>query len=131
VLVVVRPYKTAAIESVALGIALPALAPPFLCVAGHRIVNSHLRPDAAVAFALPFVMALSMCYLSVYTPMRAAWIESQVRFPSIACLKQPLAHARLGRPASVGATEGSYRAHPRRGAPRRSAERGLDGQKGC
>ena len=78
VLVVVRPYKTAAIESVALGIVLPALAPPFLCVAGRRIVSSHLRPDAAVAFALPFVMALSMCYLSVYTPMRAAWIESQV-----------------------------------------------------
>ena len=28
---------------------------------------------------MPFVMAISMCYLSVYTPMRAEWMESQLR----------------------------------------------------
>ena len=77
VLSVVRPYRVAdgGVESVALGILLPALAPLCICASRHRIVSSNLRPDAVVIFALPFVMALSLCYLSVYTPMRAAWIE--------------------------------------------------------
>ena len=52
---------------------LPALAPVFLCTSRHRMASSRLRPDSMVTFALPFVTALSLSYLSVYTPMRAAW----------------------------------------------------------
>ena len=60
-------------QSAWLGIVVPALAPIFLCTSRHHMATAQLRPDAVVGFALPFVMALSLCYLSVYTPMRAAW----------------------------------------------------------
>ena len=55
------------------GVVLPALAPVFLCTSRHRMASSRLRPDSMVTFALPFVTALSLSYLSVYTPMRAVW----------------------------------------------------------
>ena len=108
VLLVVRPYRAGGggIESLTLGVALPALAPPLLCVARyslaphlahphplaqtlahalrrHRIMSANMRPDAVTAFAIPFVMALSLCYLSVYTPMRAAWMEVSAATPKV------------------------------------------------
>ena len=45
-------------------------------------MSANMRPDAVTAFAIPFVMALSLCYLSVYTPMRAAWMEVSATHPS-------------------------------------------------
>ena len=67
-----------ALQSAWLGLVLPLLTPLALHACRHRATSAAMTADMIVAFAMPFVAALSVSYLSVYTPTHAAWIDHHV-----------------------------------------------------
>ena len=74
---------TLVIESLWLSQILPAIAPITLCLCRFSADQKHvanITAPAVVSIALPFICALSVCYLSVYTPLHAAWLDMHISF---------------------------------------------------
>lgn len=72
---------TRVIENMWLAQILPALAPVALVICRFNADQKHvtnLSAPTVVSVALPFICALSVCYLSVYTPLHAAWIDARL-----------------------------------------------------
>ena len=53
------------------------------CILGEQATSAAMTADMIVAFAMPFVAALSVSFLSVYTPVHAAWIDHHVKDVSL------------------------------------------------
>ena len=61
-----------------LGVILPALTPFAIGSCKERARALQLHSHEVVVFALPFLTAIAVCYISVYTPMRMAWMDEDL-----------------------------------------------------
>ena len=77
---------TRVIESLWLSQILPAVAPVALCLCrlnAEQKQVANVSAPTVVSLSLPFICALSICYLSVYTPLHAAWLDMQLEWVNV------------------------------------------------